>query len=220
MFAINYISDVIPALKNSDTGINALNWMEVYRISHLPVVSNEKFIGVISDAEIYDLNKADAQIGSYTLQLQNIYIKENQHVYEAFRLMHQNNLSIIPVVDDEFKYLGVISYREVMDALNDIINLQNPGGLLVLEMPVQNYSLVEVSQIVESNNARILSSYVSSTDSITALLTLKINAEDLSAIIQTFERYDYYIKYSFNTNDLNESITRERFESLMNYLNI
>ena len=220
MFAIKYISDVIPALKNSDTGVNALNWMEVYRISHLPVVSNEKFIGVLSDAEIYDLNKADEQIASYTLQLQNIYIKENQHVYEALRLMFQNNLSIIPVVDDELKYLGVISYRELMEALNDIINLQNPGGLLVLEMPVQNYSLVEVSQIVESNNARILSSYVSSSDSITALLTLKINSEDLSAIIQTFERYDYYIKYSFNTNDLSESITRERYESLMNYLNV
>jgi len=220
MFPLKYISDVIPALKNSDTGVNALNWMEVYRISHLPVVSNEKFIGVLSDAEIYDLNKADAQIGSYTLQLQNIYIKENQHVFEALRLMFQNKLSVIPVVDDELKYLGVMSYHELMEALNDIINLQNPGGILVLEMPVQNYSLVEVSQIVESNNARILSSYISSSDSITALLTLKINSEDLSAIIQTFERYDYYIKYSFNTNDLNESIARERFESLMNYLNI
>ena len=220
MFASKYISDVIPSLKHSDTGVNALNWMEVYRISHLPVVSNEKFMGVISDAEIYDLNKAEEQIGSYILQLQNIYIKENQHVYEALRLMFQNNLSIIPVVDEELKYMGVISHREVMEALNDIINLQNPGGILVIEMPIQNYSMVEVSQIVESNNARILSSYVSSSDSITALLTLKINSENLSAIIKTFERYDYYIKYSFNTNDLNESITRERYESLINYLNV
>lgn len=220
MFASKYISDVIPSLKHSDTGVNALNWMEVYRISHLPVVSNEKFMGVISDAEIYDLDKAEEQIGSYILQLQNIYIKENQHVYEALRLMFQNNLSIIPVVDEELKYMGVISHREVMEALNDIINLQNPGGILVIEMPIQNYSMVEVSQIVESNNARILSSYVSSSDSITALLTLKINSENLSAIIKTFERYDYYIKYSFNTNDLNESITRERYESLINYLNV
>ncbi len=221
MIIKKYISDVIPALKTSDTGVNALNWMEVFRVSHLAIVNNEKFLGIISDTEIYDLNKSDEPIGSYTLGSQTIYVKENQHIYEAFKLIKTHNLTIVPVVDEELNYKGAISLPDLIGAFGDLVNLNQPGGILVLEMLPQKYSLAEIAQIVEGNNARILSAYVSASGSTNLLsVTIKINTRELSSIIRTFERYDYYIKNSFDSNDLNESLSRERYEALMNYLDI
>lgn len=221
MLAKDLISDVIPALRTSDSGQKALYWMDIFRISHLPIVNNVDFLGLISDKDIYDNNMAEEPIGNHNLSLFSPYVTYEQHIYEVIELASQLKLSVIPVLDHDNKYLGVITLTDLLHYFADVSALKQPGGIIVLEMNGNDYSLSEIAQIVESNDAKILSVYLTSSSNSTLMeVTLKINRKELTSIIQTFIRYNYIIKASFmDENDLN-SLFENRYDSFMKYLNI
>lgn len=221
MLAKDLISDIVPSLKTSDSAQQALYWMDIFRISHLPIVNNKNFLGLISDKDIYDHNMAEEPIGNHNLSLFSPFVTLEQHVYEVMELASELNLSIIPVLDQDNNYMGSITMNDLMYGFADISALKQPGGILVLEINQRDYSLTEIAQIVESNDAKILSCYITSSSNTTRMeVTLKINRKDLTSIVQTFIRYNYVIKASFmDDNDLN-SIYQHRYESFMKYLNI
>ena len=221
MLAKDLISDVIPALKTSDSGQKALYWMDIFRISHLPIVNNVDFLGLISDKDIYDNNMAEEPIGNHNLSLFSPYVTFDQHIYEVLELCSELQLTVVPVLDHENKYLGVITLSDLVYYFADVSSLKQPGGIIVLDLNANDYSLSEIAQIVESNDAKILSVYITSPAESTKMeVTLKVNRKDLTSILQTFMRYNYIIKASFmDENDLN-SLYENRFESFMKYLNI
>jgi len=215
------MSEIVPALKTSDTGFQALTWMDVFRISHLPIVNNSEFLGLISDKDIYNLNMADEPIGNHNLSLFSPFVYENQHIYEVIELVSRLKLSAVPVLDHNNNYLGIITLNELIDRFAELPALKHPGGILVLELNVNDYSLSQISQIVESNDAKILSLYISSSEDSTKMdVILKINRTDLSSIIQTFERYDYTIKASYLKDNETDSLIKNRYELFMRYLNV
>ena len=110
---------------------------------------------------------------------------------------------------------------DLLHYFSKLTAIEKPGGIIVLEMSQNDYELTEIAQIVESNNAKILSMYVSSaTDSTKLEVTLKLNATDLTSIIQTFNRYEYTIKASFMEFDEQDDLYNTRYELFMKYLNI
>ncbi len=221
MLAKDLMSDVVPALKTSDTGYQALAWMDIFRISHLPIVNNVEFLGLISDKDIYNLNMADEAIGAHRLSLFSPYIFEDQHIYEVIGLASQLKLSVIPVLERGNNYLGLITLNDLVTHFAGLSALQHPGGIIILELNESDYSLTHISQIVESNDAKILSLYISSDEDSTRLsVTLKINRTDLTSIIQTFERFNYEIKASYMKEDDTENLFQNRYDFFMRYLNI
>jgi len=221
MLAKDLISDVIPALRTSDSGQKALYWMDIFRISHLPIVNNEDFLGLISDKDIYDYNMAEEPIGNHTLSLFSPYVTEDQHVYEVIELASRLNLTIIPVLSNNSHYKGVITQNDLIHYFADFSALKEPGAIIILEMSIHDYSLSQISQIVESNDAKILSLYISSHSSSTRLeLTLTINRNDLTSIIQTFTRYNYAIQSTFMDHDDMDSLYENRYDMFMKYLSI
>ena len=221
MLAKDLISEVVPALKTSDTGLRALSWMEIFRISHLPIVNNKEFLGLISDTDIYDLNMANEPIGNHHLSLFSPFVTSDQHIYEIIELVSRLKLTVVPVLTKKKDYLGLITLNDLVQYVADLFALKEPGGIIVLELHQNDYSLNQISQIVESNNAKILSMYLTSpSDSMKMELTLKINQNDLTSIIHTFERYDYTIKASYMEDEDMDSFYSNRYESFMKYLNI
>jgi acetoin utilization protein AcuB len=221
MLAKDLISDVVPALRTSDSGQKALYWMDIFRISHLPIVNNEDFLGLISDKDIYDFNMAEEPIGNHSLSLFSPYVNEDQHVYEVIELASRLNLSIIPVLSHNNHYKGVITQNDLIHYFADFTALKEPGAIIVLDMSIYDYSLSQIAQIVESNDAKILSMYISSHASSTRLeLTLKINRNDLTSIIQTFTRYNYTLHSTFMDHDNMDSLYENRYEMFMKYLSI
>ncbi|MGE0089561.1 MAG: CBS domain-containing protein [Bacteroidales bacterium] len=221
MLAKDLISDEIPALKTSDTAVEALNWMEVFRVSHLPIVNNEEFLGLISDADIFDLNSPEEAIGNHHLSLLRPYVRLDQHIYEIMELAARLKLTIVPVLDYHNKFMGVVRMSDLLHYFSKLTAIEKPGGILVLEMSQNDYEMTEIAQIVESNNAKILSMYVNSaTDSTKIEVTLKLNVTDLTSIIQTFNRYEYTVKASFMEYDEQEDLYNSRYEMFMKYLNI
>lgn len=220
MLAKQLITDGILPLKTSDTGRTALSWMEDFRVMHLPIVNNEGFLGLISEFDIYSFNDFDEAVGNHQLSLSKSYVYDNQHLYDVMSLMQQNQLTLIPVVDIHENYMGSITLQSLLDNFALSMSVSDPGGILVLEMSSVDYSLSEIARIVESNDAKILSVFITTDPDSTKLeVTLKLNRIDLASVIQTFIRFNYTIKAAFNEQNDQDDL-RERYDSLMNYLNI
>jgi acetoin utilization protein AcuB len=221
MVASDLISEIIPALKTSDTGQTALNWMEIFRISHLPIVNNLDFLGLISDNDIYDMNQPEEPIGSHELTLLKPYVTTNQHLFEVIGIAAQLKLTVVPVLDNNNHYKGVITTNDLIRHIANISSMDQPGGIIVLEMIERDYSLSQIAMIVESNNIKVMSMYITSpADSARLEVTLKVNTTDLLALIRTFERYNYEVKTWVTTNDSLDRFYSERFDLLMKYLNM
>jgi len=220
MIARYLITDEITPLKTSNTGSEALNWMDEYKVSHLPIVNNETFLGLIDEEDIYRMNKTDEPIGNHKLSLSHPYVNEHDYVYDVLTVIAKYDLSLIPVLGDNKKYLGCITLKKLMHFMALTLSVNNPGGVVVLEMSETDYSLTEISNIVESNDAKILSVFLNSQPDSTRLeVVIKVNKIDLAAILNTFDRYSYFVKASFGKDDNIEDL-RENYDSLMNYLNI
>jgi len=221
MIARDLISEIIPAIDTDDTGHKALNWMEIFRVSHLPIVCGDEFLGVISDNDIYDFNIADNKIVDYKLSLYRPYIYEDQHIYEIIEIASRLKLSVIPVLDKENKYKGVITLHDLVKYFSELIAVNSPGAVIVLEMSVHNYSLTQIANIIEGNNAKILSLYLKNiSDTSKIEVTIKVNTDNLSSILQTLDRYDYIVKASYMEDDSYRKIFEDRYETFMNYINI
>jgi predicted transcriptional regulator len=221
MVAKDIISEIIPSLKTSDSGQTALNWMEIFRISHLPIVNNQDFLGLISDTDIYDMNQPNEPIGNHALTLIKPYVTSQQHIFEVIGIASRLKLSIVPVLDSNNQFKGVITTNDLIRHIAGISSMDQPGGIIVLELIERDYSLSQIAQIVESNNVKVLSMYITSPQDSTRLeVTLKVNTGDLMSVIKTFERYNYEIKTWVTTDDSMDSFYSERFDMLMKYLNI
>ena len=214
------ISEIVPALKTSDTGITALNWMDVFKVSHLPIVNDKEFLGLISEADIYDMNMPEEPLGNHPLSLLRPYVLESQHVFEIMEVASRLKLSIVPVLDEQKNFLGVITLMELLHYFAELSALRSPGGIIVIELNSNDFSMSQIAQIVEGNDAKILSAYISSHPDSTKLeLTLKLNVTELTSIIQTFNRYNYTIRGSYMKHDDEEDLLDERYDLLMRYLN-
>jgi acetoin utilization protein AcuB len=221
MLAKELISEIIPSLKTSDTGQTALNWMEIFRISHLPIVNNQDFLGLISDADIYDMNQPDEPIGNHKLTLFKPYVSSEQHLFEVIGLASRLKLTVIPVLDEHEHYKGVITSSDLIRHIAGISSMDQPGGIIVLELLERDYSLSQIAQIIEGNNVKVLSMYITSPPESTRLeVTLKVNTNDLTSVIRTFERYSYEVKTWITSDDTMDRFYSDRFDMFMKYLNI
>ena len=129
-------------------------------------------------------------------------------------------LSIVPVLDAENNYLGTISLRSLVEHFSGITSVLNPGGVIMLELNSNDYSLSQIARIVEENDTKILSLYVSEIhDSMRLELTIKVNREDIRGILQSFARYNIQVKATFQQSEFSEDL-RNRFDMFMNFINM
>jgi predicted transcriptional regulator len=220
MITKDLLTHDILSLSPADTGLTALHLFDEFKVSHLPVVKGNEYLGLVSEDEIYSANSFEETIENHNLALQKISVLYSQHTYTVIRLFAEFKLSLLPVTDENNMYLGCITLQALVENLATITAVDNPGGIIVLELNTNDFSLSEIAQIIESNDARLLSLYMKSyPDSIRSEITLKINRMDIQPIMQTFLRYNYTIKASFFESDYTDSL-RERYNLLMNYLNI
>jgi len=194
--------------------------MEDYKLSHLPIVNNEEFLGLISEMDIYALNDFDTPLGNHTLSLKNPYVYTYQTIFDVLKQVNALDLTLIPVLDEKQRYTGSITLQKLLAKTAGILSLDNPGGLLFLEMSINDYSLTEIANIVESNDVKILNSVViNQPESTRVEVVLKLNTPEIQRVVQTFERYNYLVK-AVVADSYDEDDLRENYDSLMKYLDI
>lgn len=219
MQAKELISDIIPFLRITDTGEKALTWMEIFRISHLPIVKNSKLLGIIADTDIYDRNSVEETVWKPSLSLKKHFVYENQHIYEIINIVSDSKLTLIPVLSVENKYLGCISMFSLLHEFGKMTAAEKQGGIIVLKMLPHDYSLAELARIVESDDAKILSSFTKSFPNKSFMeVSLKLNKIDLSAVLKTFDRYDYHVEAVYNHDSKIDAVLDDRYEMFLNYM--
>ncbi|CAD5289307.1 MULTISPECIES: cbs domain containing protein [unclassified Imperialibacter] len=221
MIASDLINYMIPPLKLSDEIQKAILWMEELHSTELPVVEKGEFLGFINEDTILELNAALPRVADYDLQGVKCKVDQSQHYYDVIKACDNNGLSLVAVTDNVGTYLGVITLEDVIQAFAMTSSIKSHGGILVLSMKQIDYSLAEISRLIESDNGKILSSYLTDdpNDSSKVSLTIKINLEDLSRVQATLERFGYQIVAKFN-NAPEAVDEQERMDILMKYLGI
>ncbi len=222
MQAKDLISDMFPAVNIKDKGEKALVRMDFFKVSHIPLIDDKNnYYGLISESEIYDFDLLNKSFSTYKSVLARPYVYCEDHIYEVIGLVTKLNISVVPVLNRKEKYKGSLCLYDIIKYIGTLITSDNPGTIFILELSIHDYSLSQIAQIIEGNNAKILSVYTSSPGDSTKLdVTVKINTDDFSAVRQTFERYDYKIKAAYSDSDKINVLLEERYEEFMNYLNI
>ena len=212
---------MIPPLKKSDSASKAVAWMEELRVNQLPVIEDGQYCGLISEEIILENNDDSKNVGEYELLGLESNVLESQHFYDVLKVVSDHAVQLVAVLDEEKKFLGVISIKDTVTAFAQSAAVQSPGGILILSLKQIDYSLAEISRLVESNDAKVLSCIVNNDmfDANMIKLTLKINKTDLTAIIATLERFDYKIIARFEESPM-ETSEKERLDILFRYLDI
>jgi acetoin utilization protein AcuB len=220
MIARELINDSFPPLKISDTGLKAINWMEEFRVEHLPIVDGVTYLGLISEEDILKLHSLERPFANQTYSLIKPFVRFNQPVFEVVKIISKEKLTIVPVLDEQNHYMGLITLADVLKHYSESGIFEDSNGVVVLEMRMNNYSLSEIARLVEAENAKIISSYITpDIEEETIDITLKINQSDLSRILASLTRHGYTVKEHYHHSEFMDDL-KSRYDSLMNYLDI
>jgi acetoin utilization protein AcuB len=221
MIANDLINPMIPPLKATDSVQKALNWMSQFRIHQLPVVDHQVYKGLISEEVLYDINKPTAKISDFLPDYADVYVTENQHFYDVIKATDKNHLPLIAVLDEDKKFRGVITVKDTINAFARTFATQSSGAILVISMREYDYSMAEVSRLIEENHIKILSSYLESDayDPTMVKLTLKLDKADVSRAVATLERFDYNVIARFQESEV-PNFDKDRLDMLFKYLSI
>lgn len=221
MLAATLINPMIPILKLTDTVGTALDWMDEFRTRQLVVADSGLYKGIVSEDILFDISDTTQPLSRIIIQHEDVFAVEDNHPYELLRLVTQFSLDIIPVVNENKNVTGTILVRDLVERFVSELGIQEKGAVLVLKIAERDYSLSEISRLIESNGTKVLSSYYSSSESLhpadTSLLTLKLNRTNINPIIATLERFGYDIEEA-HANDPIESVDQERLDMLLRYL--
>lgn len=220
MIANLLISTNINSIMSDDSGETAMVIMGLYHVRHLPIVENGQLIGIISEDDIYS-HDTNLAISNYISANSIISVSPNDHLFEVMATLSDNKLTLVPVIDKEGQYLGVISQDDLIHFYANSFSFSEPGSIILLEVPKVDYSLEEISRLVESENAAILSSFLSEVPISPNLLlvTIKLNKMDIGDIISSFERHDYIVKKYFSESEFIDEL-KDNYNNLMNYLDL
>ncbi len=214
------ISATIPALHLSDPVSQALDLMSDFHVTHLPVVEEDKFAGLVSEDDLLNAKDDQVSLADLRASFSRTAAHADTYFFEAIQLVNEFNLSVIPVIDKDTEYVGAITATELLKQLGKVAGVKESGGVIVLELEKVSFSFSEISKLVETNDAQItqLNTYTDS-QSGNFYIVLRINKLEISDIVSTFQRYEYRVKYYFG-EELYENELRSNYDHLMNYLNI
>jgi CBS domain-containing protein len=220
MLTIELINNNIPRLQLQDPVSKALRLVNDFRVTHLPVVSDDKFLGLISEEDLLDAEDPKIPIGMMQETFIHAAVQDNVHFLNAVSCSNQFDTTVVPVINEEKEFLGVITTNDLLKTLGNFSGANEIGGIIVLEMEQSQFSISEISRIVESNDATIFHLNTTiDTDTGMFTVTIHVNKKEISAIVATFERYEFDVIYYFG-NEKFENEIHSNYRHLMNYLDI
>jgi acetoin utilization protein AcuB len=221
MTTAELINHDLPILKLTDTVSRALLWMEENRIGQLVVVDEGKYIGIVTEDTLLNYEE-EMLLEDVMMQYSEIYLLDYQHIYEALGFISKYQMQVVGVVDSEHNFIGLLTANEIYSKFSTLLGSQENGSILVISLKNRDYSLAEISRLIESDNAKILSSYFSGNRNLiedNSQLTFKIDRENISSIVATLERFGYNVEAAYAHQPI-ESIEQERYNMLMRYLEV
>ena len=186
--------------------------------SHIPIENEGVYLGCISETDAHCFQKAKT-IKECNYAMEGFYVRQNTTWLDVLEAFAQNDSNIMPVLDEKNTYLGYYELNDIMHLFNETPFFAEPGGIIIIEKGIQDYSFSEISQIAESNNAKILGAFISKMENDMVQITIKIGNASLNDVIQTFRRYSYKIVIGHEEDSYLQSL-EDRSKYLNKYLNM
>ncbi|GAB4093148.1 CBS domain-containing protein [Flaviaesturariibacter terrae] len=217
MLTKDLISNSIPYLHLDDKVFHALQLMNDYHVAHLPIVDEDQYLGIVSEEQLLHSDE-EGILKGLPISDGGSAVQGSDHFLKAIQVAVQNKLSVVPVIGEEKHILGLVTYTDLLRNASEFMSLDQPGGLIVLEMEPKAYAFNEINRIIESSDAQItqLNSFA---DPETGLLqvTIRVSKLEISDIVSTLQRYEYVVKYYFG-EEMYQNELRRNFDNLMSYL--
>ena len=213
MRAQQLLTSDLPLFLPIDTVSSAIQLMDEYKVTHLPLVVEDLFKGLVNEEDLLECDK-DAVLAE--INTHPIFVDPNIHIYEVVAQMAQAKIDVLPVVI-QGKYMGCIDRGSILNFFAQEAGWALDGSIIILEIPAANYSLSKISRIVEENGTRITSFNMSHLDSGDLIVTVKVNTTNIATIMASFERFDYRVLNFYNSPEVEDEI-RNKFDAFMRYL--
>lgn len=214
-----YILDDLELLTPDSLVKKAQQIFETLPITHLPIVKNGELLGSISERDIQTIEEKSSNISAYSHLIDFFFTDESITLLKTIKLFSENETNIMPVLNDKKKYVGYYELHDVLELFCSNSSLFRDGIIIVIEKNKKDFSISEISQIVESNNATILGVYISNQTSDIIQATVKINSQDINEVIQTFRRYNFNL-ISKHKDDFYLQDLKDRSDYLQKYLDM
>ena len=220
MLTADLINNSIPRLQLNDSIAKAIQLINDFRVTHLPVVSEDIYLGLIGEDDLLDADDEKSTIQILEEYFIAAAVKENEHFLNAVNYSNRYESTVVPIITEDNELAGVITSPDLLKALGDFSGATEIGGIIVMEMERSQFALSEISRIVESNDATVLhlnTTVQSETGMLT--VTLHLNKKEIASIVAAFERYEYDVIYYFGDEKFENEI-HSNYRHLMNYLDI
>jgi predicted transcriptional regulator len=214
----DYINNDYKPLDSAETVADVQDFFAEVTFSHFPVVEESVYIGCVSsdDVETFD---AEKPIYHYRYAMEGFFARKDAVWLDVLEVFASNQTNVVPVLDEHNAYVGYYEIQDVMRMFNETPFLKEPGGVIVVQKGIADYSMSEVAQIVESNNGRVLGLFISHADATAVQVTVKISLGAINEILQTFRRYNYEVVSAHEEDEYRNSL-KERSDYLDKYLNL
>lgn len=213
-----YITNDYKAIDCQEKIADVQDFFAEVPFSHFPILNDGVFIGNIS-ADDVDTFDSDKTINDYRFTLEAFFARENMIWLDVLEVFAKNHTNIVPVLNEENTYSGYYELEDIVKFFHETPFLKEPGGIIVVQKNIIDYSMSQIAQIVESNNGKLLGMFVSEANSENIQITIKITLGAMNDIIQTFRRYNYEIVSEHHEDNYLNNL-KERSEYLDKYLNI
>lgn len=216
MLIVDLITQEFKPVKLKYTVERALQILDGFKVSHVPVIQGTTYIGCLSEALLNRL-PLDEELLVAKNQLEYLFITEQSTVFDAINVFYTHNCNIIPVLSNEDHYLGHITIEDVVGVVSKFPLLAEPAAMITLGTPLHKMSMVEIAKIVEANNGKIFGMFISKMDDSDAEITVKFSSENLTSVSETFERFGYVIVRKYFI-DRKIDLLEDRYNQFMKYL--
>lgn len=211
---------VLPWIHGHDTVARALQIMQDEQVTQLPMVEGDLYIGLVQEQYLLEIEDDQELLQRYAALLPRPSVKLEDHFLQALQLSSLNDLQMIPVIGEEQELAGVLTTKELLAELSRFLGLHEAGAFIVVEKEMHQYSLSDISKLVESNDAQVTQlNTLSNEQTGMVLITIRVNRPEISDIIATFQRYDYKICFVAGEEQYTNEL-RSNYDHLMHYLKI
>ena len=221
MIARELINSLIPALRARDDIAKATSLMDDLIVAQLPVVDDNSFKGFITNDMLFDDLLNHTTVGQYQLKGIDCFVRQDQHFYEIVKVLSDSDQSIVAVIDEQDTYLGAVDATALMQAFAQTTAVQSPGGIIELLVNQIDYSLSEITRLIEADGVKIIGCFLRNDahDPTKIRVALKLDKKSITRTVATLERFNYHVQALFQ-EELIDSYEKERLDALLKYLDM
>ena len=214
----NQIITTIPIYEVTETLKEVIQFFEETTYSHVAITENGTYLGLLSENDLACF-EPDKKIEEFRYELESFFVTKDTSWMDVLEMFSRNEANILPIVDQNQVITGYYDLEDIVSMFIDTPFFKEPGAILVVAVGIKDYSFSEISQIVESNNARLLGAFITNSENDIVEITLKIGTQNLSEVAQTFRRYNYTIVFGNSDDQFLEDL-KQRSDYLEKYLNV